>query len=321
MAKKYHKKFNKMLPRKQKKHRLTTSQKVAWSMMTAVVVLYVAPEVATQLYNYINRGDVSEIKLPQKNDLFPNNEKNEEDEKKQEQENKNNANYAYDSLKARLRPQIEEKLGFQIEGDFEILGVFETNLISDAFSSKNTELKILIKPQKGKVFCVNYNNNYAQVEIEKEGSDSDGVSSLIAHLQDSSIKSIEINTEFFEDISQNLSEKEIVFVGSTQTYIEKNGEKSYMIPVFYQVGDEIVMKTYKGLQNEIERAEKTPEEELANLLYGDEALMQEYTNANQQSLEHINAVVYNIRNGNSSKNDINKDLFPDDYYADEFSKS
>lgn len=97
-----------------------------------------------------------------------------------------------------IRPQVEEKLKFEIEGDFDILGVFETNMRSDAFSSKDTELKILIKPQNGKVFCVDYNNNFAQIEIEKEGSDSDFVSSLVAHLQDSSIKGFEINTEFLK---------------------------------------------------------------------------------------------------------------------------
>lgn len=167
MAKKYYKKFNKMLPRKPKKHRLTTAQKVAWSMMTATILVYVAPEAITQLYNYINRGDSTEIKLPQKNDLFPENEKNDKDKKEQDKIDKENKNYAYTYLKDMIRPQIEEKLRFEIEGDFDILGVFEINMRSDAFSSKDTELKILIKPQNGKVFCVDYNNNFAQVEIEK----------------------------------------------------------------------------------------------------------------------------------------------------------
>lgn len=317
MAKKYYKKFNKMLPKKQKKNRLTTTQKVAWSMMSVVVLAYVVPEVVTQLYNYINRGDSTEIKLPQKGDLFPENEKNDNDKKEQDRIDKDNKNYAYTYLKDMIRPQVEEKLKFEIEGDFDILGVFETNMRSDAFSSKDTELKILIKPQNGKVFCVDYNNNFAQIEIEKEGSDSDFVSSLVAHLQDSSIKGFEINTEFFEDLSQNLSEKGIVFVGSTQTYIEKNGEKSFMIPVFYQNGDEIVMKTYKGLQSEIEKAEKTPEEELANLLYGDEGcLMQEYSNSNQQDLTKLNDVINRIRNDKTKDDNTNKDLFPDDEYLD-----
>lgn len=317
MAKKYYKKFNKMLPKKPKKNRLTTTQKVAWSMMSVVVLAYVVPEVVTQLYNYINRGDSTEIKLPQKGDLFPENEKNDNDKKEQDRIDKDNKNYAYTYLKDMIRPQVEEKLKFEIEGDFDILGVFETNMRSDAFSSKDTELKILIKPQNGKVFCVDYNNNFAQIEIEKEGSDSDFVSSLVAHLQDSSIKGFEINTEFFEDLSQNLSEKGIVFVGSTQTYIEKNGEKSFMIPVFYQNGDEIMMKTYKGLQSEIEKAEKTPEEELANLLYGDEGcLMQEYSNSNQQDLTKLNDVINRIRNDKSNDDNINKDLFPDDEYLD-----
>lgn len=316
MAKKYYKKFNKMLPRKPKKHRFTTAQKVAWSMMTATILVYVAPEAITQLYNYINRGDSTEIKLPQKNDLFPENEKNDKDKKEQDKIDKENKNYAYTYLKDMIRPQIEEKLRFEIEGDFDILGVFEINMRSDAFSSKDTELKILIKPQNGKVFCVDYNNNFAQVEIEKNGSDSDAVSSLVAHLQDSSIKGFEINTEFFEDVSQNLSEKGIVFVGTTQTYIEKNGEKSYLIPVFYQNGDQIVMKTYKGLQSEIEKADKTPEGELANMLYGDESLMQIYTNSKQQDLEHINNVINKIRNEKTDDNNKNNDLFPEDFYSD-----
>lgn len=316
MAKKYYKKFNKMLPRKQKKHRLTTTQKVAWSMMSVVILAYAVPEAITQIYNYINRGDVSDIKLPQKDDLFPNDEKKDDDNKEQNRIDKENKNYAYSYLKDIIRPAIEEKLGFAIEGDFDVLGVFEINFISDAFSTKNTELKILIKPQNGKVFCVNYNNNFAQVEIEKEGSDSDAVSSLVAHLQKSSIKGFEINTEFFEDVSQNLSELGIVFVGATQTYIEKNGEKSYLIPVFYQNGDQIVMKTYKGLQNDIEKADKTPEEELANLLFEDESLMQIYTNNKQQDLEHINNVINKIRNEKSDDNNKNNDLFPEDFYSD-----
>lgn len=316
MAKKYYKKFNKMLPRKQKKHRLTTTQKVAWSMMTVVILAYAVPEAITQIYNYINRGDVSDIKLPQKDDLFPNDEKKDDDNKEQNRIDKENKNYAYSYLKDIIRPAIEEKLGFAIEGDFDVLGVFEINFISDAFSTKDTELKILIKPQNGKVFCVNYNNNFAQVEIEKEGSDSDAVSSLVAHLQKSSIKGFEINTEFFEDVSQNLSELGIVFVGATQTYIEKNGEKSYLIPVFYQNGDKIVMKTYKGLQNDIEKADKTPEEELANLLFEDESLMQIYTNNKQQDLEHINNVINKIRNEKSDDNNKNNDLFPEDFYSD-----
>lgn len=316
MAKKYYKKFNKMLPRKQKKHRLTTTQKVAWSMMTVVILAYAVPEAITQIYNYINRGDVSDIKLPQKDDLFPNDEKKDDDNKEQNRIDKENKNYAYSYLKDIIRPAIEEKLGFAIEGDFDVLGVFEINFISDAFSTKDTELKILIKPQNGKVFCVNYNNNFAQVEIEKEGSDSDAVSSLVAHLQKSSIKGFEINTEFFEDVSQNLSELGIVFVGATQTYIEKNGEKSYLIPVFYQNGDQIVMKTYKGLQNDIEKADKTPEEELANLLFEDESLMQIYTNNKQQDLEHINNVINKIRNEKSDDNNKNNDLFPEDFYSD-----
>ena len=290
--------------------------------MSGVVLVCVVPEVVTQLYNYINRGDSTEIKLPQKDDLFPDNEKNDEDKKEQDRIDKENKNYAYSYLKKMIRPQIEEKLQFAIEGDFDILGVFETNMRSDAFSSKDTELKILIKPQNGKIFCVDYNNNFAQVEIEKDGSDSDFVSSLVSHLQNSSIKGFEINTEFFEDLSQNLSEKGIVFVGATQTYIEKNGEKSFMIPVFYQNGDVIVMKTYKGLQSEIEKEERTPEEELANLLYGDDALMQEYTNSNQQDLAKLNDVINRIRNDKSEDNNINKDLYPDDYYETEqfFSK-
>ncbi len=316
MAKKYYKKFNKMLPRKQKKHRLTTTQKVAWSMMSVVILAYAVPEAITQIYNYINRGDVSDIKLPQKDDLFPNDEKKDDDNKEQNRIDKENKNYAYSYLKDIIRPAIEEKLGFAIEGDFDVLGVFEINFISDAFSTKDTELKILIKPQNGKVFCVNYNNNFAQVEIEKEGSDSDAVSSLVAHLQKSSIKGFEINTEFFEDVSQNLSELGIVFVGATQTYIEKNGEKSYLIPVFYQNGDKIVMKTYKGLQNDIEKADKTPEEELANLLFEDESLMQIYTNNKQQDLEHINNVINKIRNEKSDDNNKNNDLFPEDFYSD-----
>lgn len=316
MAKKYYKKFNKMLPRKQKKHRLTTTQKVAWSMMSVVILAYAVPEAITQIYNYINRGDVSDIKLPQKDDLFPNDEKKDDDNKEQNRIDKENKNYAYSYLKDIIRPAIEEKLGFAIEGDFDVLGVFEINFRSDAFSTKDTELKILIKPQNGKVFCVNYNNNFAQVEIEKEGSDSDAVSSLVAHLQDSSIKGFEINTEFFEDVSQNLSELGIVFVGSTQTYIEKNGEKSYLIPVFYQNGDQIVMKTYKGLQSEIEKADKTPEEELANLLFEDESLMEVYTNNKQQDLEHINNVINKIRNEKSDDNNKNNDLFPEDFYSD-----
>ena len=322
MAKKYCIKVNKMLPRTPKKRRLTTTQKVAWSIMSGVVLVCVVPEVVTQLYNYINRGDSTEIKLPQKDDLFPDNEKNDEDKKEQDRIDKENKNYAYSYLKKMIRPQIEEKLQFAIEGDFDILGVFETNMRSDAFSSKDTELKILIKPQNGKIFCVDYNNNFAQVEIEKDGSDSDFVSSLVSHLQNSSIKGFEINTEFFEDLSQNLSEKGIVFVGATQTYIEKNGEKSFMIPVFYQNGDVIVMKTYKGLQSEIEKEERTPEEELANLLYGDDALMQEYTNSNQQDLAKLNDVINRIRNDKSEDNNINKDLYPDDYYETEqfFSK-
>ena len=316
MAKKYYKKFNKMLPRKQKKHRLTTTQKVAWSMMSVVILAYAVPEAITQIYNYINRGDVSDIKLPQKDDLFPNDEKKDDDNKEQNRIDKENKNYAYSYLKDIIRPEIEEKLGFAIEGDFDVLGVFEINFRSDAFSTKDTELKILIKPQNGKVFCVNYNNNFAQVEIEKEGSDSDAVSSLIAHLQNSSIKGFEINTEFFEDVSQNLSELGIVFVGATQTYIEKNGEKSYLIPVFYQNGDQIVMKTYKGLQSDIEKADKTPEEELANLLFEDESLMEVYTNNKQQDLEHINNVINKIRNEKSDENNKNNDLFPEDYYSD-----
>lgn len=316
MAKKYYKKFNKMLPTKQKKHRLTTTQKVAWSMMSVVILAYAVPEAITQIYNYINRGDVSDIKLPQKDDLFPNDEKKDDDNKEQNRIDKENKNYAYSYLKDIIRPAIEEKLGFAIEGDFDVLGVFEINFISDAFSTKDTELKILIKPQNGKVFCVNYNNNFAQVEIEKEGSDSDAVSSLVAHLQKSSIKGFEINTEFFEDVSQNLSELGIVFVGATQTYIEKNGEKSYLIPVFYQNGDKIVMKTYKGLQNDIEKADKTPEEELANLLFEDESLMQIYTNNKQQDLEHINNVINKIRNEKSDDNNKNNDLFPEDFYSD-----
>lgn len=316
MAKKYYKKFNKMLPRKQKKHRLTTTQKVAWSMMSVVILAYAVPEAITQIYNYINRGDVSDIKLPQKDDLFPNDEKNDDDNKEQNRIDKENKNYAYSYLKDIIRPAIEEKLGFAIEGDFDVLGVFEINFRSDAFSTKDTELKILIKPQNGKVFCVNYNNNFAQVEIEKEGSDSDAVSSLVAHLQNSSIKGFEINTEFFEDVSQNLSELGIVFVGATQTYIEKNGEKSYLIPVFYQNGDQIVMKTYKGLQSDIEKADKTPEEELANLLFEDESLMEVYTNNKQQDLEHINNVINKIRNEKSDENNKNNDLFPEDYYSD-----
>lgn len=316
MAKKYYKKFNKMLPRKQKKHRLTTTQKVAWSMMSVVILAYAVPEAITQIYNYINRGDVSDIKLPQKDDLFPNDEKKDDDNKEQNRIDKENKNYAYSYLKDIIRPEIEKKLGFAIEGDFDVLGVFEINFRSDAFSTKNTELKILIKPQNGKVFCVNYNNNFAQVEIEKEGSDSDAVSSLVAHLQKSSIKGFEINSEFFEDVSQNLSELGIVFVGATQTYIEKNGEKSYLIPVFYQNGDKIVMKTYKGLQNDIEKADKTPEEELANLLFEDESLMQIYTNNKQQDLEHINNVINKIRNEKSDDNNKNNDLFPEDFYSD-----
>ena len=138
MAKKYYKKFNKMLPRKQKKHRLTTTQRVAWSIMTATILVYVAPEAITQLYNHINRGDSTEIKLPQKNDLFPENEKNDEDKKEQDKINEANKNYAYTYLKDMIRPQIEEKLRFEIEGDFDILGVFEINMRSDAFSSKDT---------------------------------------------------------------------------------------------------------------------------------------------------------------------------------------
>ena len=94
MAKKYYKKFNKMLPKKPKKNRLTTTQKVAWSMMSVVVLAYVVPEVVTQLYNYINRGDSTEIKLPQKGDLFPENEKNDNDKKEQDRIDKDNKNYA-----------------------------------------------------------------------------------------------------------------------------------------------------------------------------------------------------------------------------------
>lgn len=315
MAKKY---YNKMLPRKPKKCKLTTTQKVAYSFMSAVVLLYVLPDVATQLYNYVNRADSTEIKLPQKGDLFPNNGEVDEENKQQDQIDEQNKNYAYNFLKDTIRPQIEQKLGFEIEGDFDVLGVFETNMRSDAFSSKDTQLKILIKPENGKVFCVVYNNNFAQIDIEQEGSDSDGVSSLVAHLQGSSIQSIEINTEFFEDVMKNLSEEGIVFVGTVQTFIEKNGEKSYMMPVFFQKEGQLFMKTFKGLQSEIDKLGQTPEIELANTLYGDEGtLMQEYSNQNQRDFTHLNNILNRIKNNESGEKEENSELYPDDYFSDE----
>lgn len=313
-------KFNDFLPSKlfskKKKSEITPGQKVAYTMMSVVLLVTVGPEVVTFLYNYINRSETLEVRLPQNVDLFPDQESDEE-KAEQVELNKQNNNFSFSYLKSFLRPQIEEKLGFEIEGDFDVLAVAELNLRSDAFESKDTRLCILIKPEHGKVFCVTFNNKYSQVEIEKEGTQSDAISSLVAHLQNSSIESIEINDEFHEDMIQNLPEQNLLFFGQTRTFIEKNGEKSYMAPVFVQDGDNIVLKTFKALQTEVDKAELTPEEALASTLYGDEgALMQEYSNQKQQDLSHLNNVLYEIQNNKTQIEQPNKDLFPDDYYAD-----
>lgn len=306
-----------MLPRKPKKSLLTTPQKVLWCLSTITVIVGYGPEAITKIYNYVNRADSTEIKLPQKEELFPTEGNQEQTKQDQEKIENANTNFSYSYLKTILRSQIEEKLGFGIEGDFDVLSVLELNLRSDSFESKDTRLCILIKPEKGGVFCVNYNNNYSQIEIEKEGAQSDAVSSLIAHLQSSSIESIEINSEFFEDTMQNLSELNMILIGGVKTYIEKNGEKSYMFPVFVKNGDQINLKTYKCLQSEIEKADLTPENALASSLYGDEdALMNEYTNQKQQDLSHLNIVLDEIKNKKSQNNEQNKDLFPDDYYEE-----
>lgn len=317
MTKKSNKKFKKRIPQNKAKHKRKTIKIVVWSIVGVAVVACVAPEVVIRIYNHVKQGDSTEIKLPQKSDLFPEDE-NQEDKKNEEILNNKNKNYAYEFLKDMIRPQIEEKLGFELAGDFDVLGVFEINQRSDAFSSKDTRLKILIKPKNGKIFCVDYNNNNCDIEIEKQGTQSDIVSSFVSHLQNSSIQSVEINDEFFEDLMQNLSEQNIVFVGKTQTYIEKNGEKSYSIPVFFDDGEKIVVKTFKGLQSEIEKNDKTPEEELANLLYGDKSIMREYSNSNQQDLSQLNSIIKSIRQGDvlQETEDRNKDLFPDDEFAD-----
>lgn len=310
------KKINKMLSGKPQKRRVTKPQKALWAILLGVVTVKVVPEAVTQIYNYINRADPTQIKLPQKEDLFPSNV-SESEKQEQEKFEKEHTNYSYDYLKLMLRPQIEKKLGFSIEGDFDVLGVLELNLISDGFESKDTRLCILIKPENGKVFCVSYNNNYAQTEIEKSGTQSDAVSSLVAHLQSSSIEGFDINPEYFEDTMQNLSELNMVLVGGVKTYIEKNGEKSYMLPVFVKNGDQICLRTFKCLQSTVDKAGITPEEALEETLYGDEgALMQEYTNKKQQDLSHLNNVLDAIRNNKSQKVEQNKDLFPEDIYGD-----
>lgn len=308
-------KLNDLIGAKKKKT-LTKPQKALWSVMIGVVCVATVPNAITQIYNYINRADSTEIKLPQKEELFPEIE-DKEDKQEQEKVENANTNYSYSYLKLVLRPQIENKLGFEIEGDFDILSVLELNLRSDDFESKDTRICVLIKPEHGKVFCVSYNNNYAQTEIEKEGTQSDAVSSLVAHLQSSSIEGFDINVEFFEDTMQNLPELNMILVGSAKTYIEKNGEKSFMFPVFVQDGEEIVLKTFKCLQSEVEKAEMTPEEALATTLYGDEgALMKEYVNKKQQDLSHLNNVLDTIRNDKTQNVEQNKDLFPDDMFGE-----
>ncbi len=308
-------KLNDLISVKKKKI-LTKPQKALWSVMIGVVCVATVPNAITQIYNYINRADSTEIKLPQKEELFPEIE-DKEDKQEQEKVEHANTNYSYSYLKLVLRPQIENKLGFKIEGDFDILSVLELNLRSDDFESKDTRICVLIKPEHGKVFCVSYNNNYAQTEIEKEGTQSDAVSSLVAHLQSSSIEGFDINVEFFEDTMQNLPELNMILVGSAKTYIEKNGEKSFMFPVFVQDGEDIVLKTFKCLQSEVEKAEMTPEEALATTLYGDEgALMKEYVNKKQQDLSHLNNVLDTIRNDKTQNVEQNKDLFPDDMFGE-----
>lgn len=326
-------KYNKMLPRRQKKTLLTTPQKVLWSLMIVTVSASVLPEAITQIYNYINRGDSTEIKLPQKEDLLPEEVMADEDKKEEEKQDNQNKNFSYDYLKTWIRPNLEKKLGFEIVGDFDILSAFEINLRSDAFESTDTRLYMLVKPENGGIFCVCYNNRYAQVEIEKSGSQSDAVSSLVAHLQASSIESFSINTEFSESLMQNLPEQNIILVGEVREYIEKNAEKSYMIPVFINDGETISVKTYKALKADIDKmADEIVEEEglsfdealevalenaLASVLFGDEVqYMQEYSNQKQNDLSHLNKVLDEIRNDKTQDEQPNKDLFPDDYFAD-----
>lgn len=307
--------YNETLPRKIKKEYITPPQKVVWFLTTAVVAIAAAPEAITQIYNYINRGDSAEIKLPQRDELFPLEAEDEEQKKEEDKLQQGNTNFSYDYLKTMLRPQIEQKLGFEIEGDFDILSVLELNLRSDAFETKDTRVCVLIKPQNGGIFCVSYNNNYSQTQIESEGTQSDAVSSLIAHLQSSSIEGFEINTELYEDTIQNLSEQNIVLIGGARTYVEKNGEKSYMFPVFVQDGEQICVKTYKCLQSDLDKAEIDPEEALLSALYEDEgAIMQQYTNQKQQNFSHLNKVLTSIKTNKTQESDQNKDLFPDDYF-------
>lgn len=326
--------YNKPLPTYSKKIQFTTGQKVGMSFLLGAVIIAGAADVITQLYNYINSGDSTEIKFQQKEELFPSEDEFGSSPQEDETIQKQNTNFSYNRLKLMLRPQIEEKLGFAIEGDFDVMGAFEINLISDAFESKDTRLCVLIKPQNGGLFCVYYNNKNSTIEIEKDGSQSDIVSSLVAHLQSSSIENFSINDDFAQSIIQNLPEQNILLVGDARTYIEKSGEKSYMIPVFVQDGDKICVKTYKALQHDIEKnmqslveasdeevsqseALKTAlQEALASVLFGDEIqFMQEYSNTKQQDLTHVNEVLDTIRNDKTQQTTpSNKDLFPDDEF-------
>lgn len=310
--------YNRMLPNTKKFNKKTLSlpQKAMWVIWSACVVSYV-PTLVTDVYNYVNRSDSTQIRHPETEDLFPIENVEDGGDEIKEEEIKENNNYSYGWLKNYIRPQIEEKLGFEIEGDFDILAVRELNLFSDAFSSKNTRLCILIKPENGRVFCVSYNNQYSETQIAQEGSQSDAVSSLIVHLQSSSVESIEILPEVYEDMIQNLSEQNIVFVGSAREYIEKNSEKSYLIPVFVKNGDVIEMKTFKALKNDVDQQELSPEDALMSTLYGDEdALMQEFVNNKTKDLTYVNCVLDQIVNDKVEERQ-DTDLFPEDIYSSE----
>ena len=292
---------------------------VSSSVVGSVGLTAAGIESYVAIYNYINRADTSEIKpqdfvdlMPEDTIDTPSNGNNVEDDK----QNQEDTNYSIEYLENFIKGQAESKLGFKIDGGLEILGVFEVNTHDQARETKNTILNILAKPEHGKIICITFDNNNAEIPIEDSRLDSDTISSFIAHLQQSSIVDVQINDEVRENIIYD--NKEIQFIGKVETYTEYNGEESYLFPIFLKQDGKYVMETKKASKFDIDKFGIDPEMALTIQYGGEEDVgIHTYTNSNQQDLTFLNDLLDEHYNRVETEKEENKneDLLPSDPFA------
>ncbi len=309
------KKYNELLPLKPKKKYLSAPQKALYCIFFATVGIFSVPDIV-QLVNRLKAGDQTEIKYPQKEDLFPVEDDNNlaiSPPVEDKVENK----FTLDFLKDYLKSEISGKTNFKLEDEFDILGAWEINALSDAFDEKDTTINLLIKQKNGKHAWVVFNNNNSQIEIENEGLSNNIISSLAAHLQTSSIVDVYNNLEGAEDLMYNFPEKNVVFVGPVGDYVEKNNELSYSLPVVTLVNGKYELTLYKNLQIELDKLEVSPLDAFAAMLIGEiPEILSTYSNSKQNNFDGLNKVLLEQLEDNQDKGEVvNPDLFPDDEFA------